>query len=70
MAEKMTSDEGALYDLIAEIDIDQRAIIGNIGDPRTRDLLFEATLTAVAGVVVGGLVGALLGTRRRLRYPT
>lgn len=64
MAEQMNVQEAAVHKLLIEVADQQRAFLHNIEPPLTnsRRLLAGVVTVTVAGLVVGGLVGALLGT--------
>jgi hypothetical protein len=72
MAESMNAQEAAVHKLLIEVADQQRAFLHNIEQPsaKSRRLLSSVATMTVAGLVVGGLVGALFGTTRAAaRFP-
>jgi len=72
MAETRSPQEVAVHNLMIEVVDQQQAFIHNIEQPsaKARRLLSGVVAMTVGGLVVGGVVGALIGTTDvAARYP-
>ena len=68
MADKFTTTQREASDVPFDLADLQRVFTSNYGDAisqLTRSLVSQVTITTAAGVVLGGLVGAIVGVRRR-----
>ena len=68
MADKLTTTQRALDDVLVDVSDRQRTFASNYEDALKdlrRAILHEVTIATAAGLVLGGLVGALVGGRRR-----
>lgn len=68
MAELLTNAQAQVGNVLFEVEEQQRVFDLNYGDAianARRKIAFEATVVTTAGLVLGGLVGAIAGLRRR-----
>jgi hypothetical protein len=68
MADKLTTTQREASDVMFDLVDSQRAFTSNYGDAVSRlkrSLVSQVTITTTAGLFLGGLVGAVVGMRRR-----
>lgn len=68
MADNLTKPQGDLSNTLFDISDRQRVFGHNIANSLSelpRRTTYEVTVAAAAGLVLGGLVGALVGLKRR-----
>jgi len=68
MADELTPTQREASDVLFDLADSQRVFTSNYGDAISRlkrSLVSQVTITTAAGLVLGGLVGAIAGLRRR-----
>ena len=68
MADKLTTTQREASDVLFDLADSQRVFTSNYGGAVSqlkRSLVSQVTITTAAGLVLGGLVGAIAGLRRR-----
>ncbi|MBZ5709373.1 hypothetical protein [Nannocystis pusilla] len=68
MADTLTRSQSELDNVLFDATDQQRTFDANYGDAIytiRRKIVHEATIATTAGLVLGGLLGALVGSRRR-----
>ncbi len=67
MADKLTTQQREISDVVFDLADSQRVFTSNYGDAVTRlkqSLVSQVTITTAAGLVLGCLVGTVVGLRR------
>lgn len=67
MVEKLTKTQSDLHNTLFTVTDEQRTFASNYGEAVAtlrRGIVHDVTVATIAGLVLGGLVGGLVGARR------